>query len=584
MRFFKHFAIIILLALTASQPPKSPGLILTSGVSGTLGYWLYQVKGQGPLKIKGHMIYAPQVARDFYSARHFQPAWLNLYQPKPVADQFIRVLQQAESEGLRSEEYHLKDIQTRVRLLREQVSNSVPSAAWNETAAGLDLFLTDAFFLYAEHLLNGRIDPSGLDVKFPGSSRPFRHAAFLEQTLSRGQLAQDLAALSMTHPAYRKLKSALAQYHLLAGQMGHLVLSASPPLRLGDRDPRRLPVLRVKLGLLGDLPHVTAKDETLFTEEVAGGVKRFQERHGLPATGELDSETLTWLNRPVAQDIAALELNLERWRWMRNLEQQSRYILVNIPAFHLEVVERQRPVLSMRVVVGQTIARTPIFSDQLRFIVLNPVWEIPPTILIRDKLYALRYEPDFFGKNRIEVLRGWGEQERQVDPKSVDWKKVSLQDLMQKYRFRQGGGPNNPLGRIKFMFPNEFNVYLHDTPSRQLFAAEVRSFSSGCIRLEDPLALAVYCLRDEKLWTPGRVKAALAGQVEQKIKLTRTIPIHILYWTAWVDDQGIIQFRRDIYGWDEVLHKIWREKMRLPGSALAERPAEPGGLAGAGSP
>jgi L,D-transpeptidase YcbB len=581
MRLFKQFAIIfLLLALAACQPPQSPGLVLTSGVPGTLGYWLYQVKGQGPVKIKGLLIYAPQLVREFYSTRRFQPAWLNLNQPGPLADQLIQVLQQAESEGLRSEEYHLKDIQARVRLLREQAHSGTPVSGSNDVAAALELLLTDAFFLYAEHLLNGRIDPTGLEVKFPGSSQPFQHAVFLEQALSRGQVAQDLAGLSMTHSEYRKLKAALARYHLLASQMGHLVVALSPPLRLGDRDSHRVPVLRVKLGLLGDLPTVTAKDETLFNEEVAGGVKRFQERHGLAATGELDPETLAWLNRPVTEDVAALELNLERWRWMRHLERQSRYILVNIPAFRLDVIERQRSVLSMRVVVGQTINRTPIFSDRLRFIVLNPVWEIPPTILVRDKLYGLRYEPDFFSQHRIEVVQGWGEQERRVDPKSVDWKKVSLQDLMQRYRFRQGGGPSNPLGRIKFMFPNEFNVYLHDTPSRQLFSAEVRSFSSGCIRLENPLALAVYCLRDERLWNPSRVRAALAGQVEQKIKLTSTIPIHILYWTAWVEDQGTIQFRRDIYGWDEALQKIWRQQMRLPGWT----PPEPPAWEGAGQP
>lgn len=570
--------------LSACQPPRSPGPILTSGVPGILSFWLCQAQDQGPVKIKGLLIYAPRLLREFYTARRFQPAWLNLNRPNPLADQLIRALQGAEAEGLRSEDYHLKEIQTRMRLIKQQAEAGSPAPDGLEASAALDLLLTDAFFLYAEHLLNGRVDPTGLDVKFPANSQSFQPAAFLEQALSHGQVAQALAGLSLTHPEYLKLKAALARYRGLAPRVGRLTLAAEPPLGLGARDPRQVPALRVKLGLLGDLPQVTAKDETLFNQEVADGVKRFQARHGLPATGVMDPETLAWLNRPMAQDLAALELNLERWRWMRNLERQSRYILVNIPAFRLDVMERQRSVLSMRVVVGQDIARTPILSDQLRFIILNPCWEIPPSILIRDKLYALRFEPDFFGQHQIEVIRGWGDQESRVDPKTVDWRKVSLQDLTEKYRFRQLGGPNNPLGRIKFMFPNEFNVYLHDTPSRQLFAAEVRNFSSGCIRLEKPLALAAYCLQEERLWSPGRVRAALAGQVEQKIKLTRPIPIHILYWTAWAEDQGTIHFRRDIYGWDEALQKIWRGQMRLPGGVPADAAVEGGhGRPGAGT-
>ncbi|MEW6516176.1 MAG: L,D-transpeptidase family protein [candidate division FCPU426 bacterium] len=584
MRHFAKIAIGFLLAATACQAPRSPAPILTTGVPGVLGYWLHQVEDQGPVKIKGLTIYAPGLAREFYSQRKFQPAWLRLDQPGPMAENLLKVLQQAEREGLRPEEYHLKDIQSCLRRLKQQAPSAPPDENAVLTAASLDLLLTDAFFLYAEHLLHGRIDPTGLEVKFPGDPEPFPHVAYLEQTLARGRVELGLAGLSMTHPDYVKLKAALAQYRELAGRMGHLALPAAPGLRLGDRDPRRVPMLRVKLGLLGDLPQVTAKDETLFNQQVADGIKRFQERHGLPPSGELDPETLAWLNRPPAQDLAALELNLERWRWMRNLQEQPRYILVNIPAFSLNVIERHRPMLSMRVVVGQTINRTPIFSDALRFIVLNPFWEIPPAILVRDKLYGLRYEADFFERHQIEVLRGWGSNERQVDPKTVEWRKVSLQDLTEKYRFRQSAGPNNPLGRIKFMFPNEFNVYLHDTPSRQLFSAEVRSFSSGCIRLEKPVELAVYCLRDEAFWNARRVKAALAGKVEQKIKLTRPIPIHILYWTAWVDAQGIIHFRRDIYGWDAALQKIWRERMRLPVGTNQGPAGRPDGPAAPGRP
>jgi len=186
-------------------------------------------------------------------------------------------------------------------------------------------------------------------------------------------------------------------------------------------------------------------------------------RHGLSETGELDTQTLRWLNTPLDSYIRTIELNMERWRWMP-VARKSSYIMVNIPGFSLQVVERNRPVLSMRVVVGQAVRRTPIFNDLLRFIVLNPYWEIPPNILLKDKFYALKHDSDFFRRGKLEVIKGWGKKARRIDPKSVNWKKVPIKDYYELYRFRQASGALNPLGRIKFMLPNELNVYLHDTP------------------------------------------------------------------------------------------------------------------------
>jgi murein L,D-transpeptidase YcbB/YkuD len=264
---------------------------------------------------------------------------------------------------------------------------------------------------------------------------------------------------------------------------------------------------------------------------------------------------------PVEERVRQIEVNLERWRWLPE-DLGQRYILVNIANFELEVVEKSKPVMIMQVVVGKPYWRTPVFSDRMTYLVLSPYWHIPPSIAVKDKLPLIRKDHTYLATYDIKVFQGWGAETREIDPQTIDWSKVTAKDF--NYRLRQEPGPLNALGRVKFMFPNKFNVYLHDTPSRELFGKTVRTFSSGCIRIEKPIELAEYLLGGDAKWTRENILAAIDRRVEQTVRLPEPMPVHLLYWTAWSDEEGSIQFRGDIYGRDQLLDKALREKPPLP--------------------
>ena len=247
-----------------------------------------------------------------------------------------------------------------------------------------------------------------------------------------------------------------------------------------------------------------------------------------------------------------IRMNMERWRWVpRDLGE--RYILVNVPAYVLQVMEQDRPVLSMRVIVGDPEHQTPLFSDEMTYIVFSPYWNIPPDILREETLPRLARDPDFLRRNNIEVVGTTGEGEA-VDPESIDW---SDESATRDFRFRQRPGDDNALGLVKFIFPNHFNVYLHDTPNDRLFFKEKRCLSHGCVRIEDPIAMAKYVTRDQPEWTEPRIRDAMSARREQTVKLKTPIPVHIGYWTAWVEPDGkTVTYTDDPYGIDPEQAKL----------------------------
>jgi murein L,D-transpeptidase YcbB/YkuD len=296
----------------------------------------------------------------------------------------------------------------------------------------------------------------------------------------------------------------------------------------------------------------------VFDEALRDGVVRFQTRHGLTVDGRVGPLTLRALNVSAAERARLIELNLERWRWLP-VDLGERYVLVNLPAFSLELVDREVPLLTMRVIVGKPYRRTPVFSDLMRYLVLNPYWEVPPSIAVQDKLPLVQKDPLYLAANGFEVLTGWGADERVVAPATVDWTALGRSSF--PYRLRQAPGPVNALGRIKFMFPNPFNVYLHDTPSRELFTVDDRSLSSGCIRLERPVDLAEVVLEGTPGWDRQALETSLASPRTVTVSLARPIPVHLQHWTAWVEPDGTVAFRDDLYGRDERLDLALRERV-----------------------
>jgi murein L,D-transpeptidase YcbB/YkuD len=455
----------------------------------------------------------------FYARRSFRAAWSGEHGPNRLADDLVDALGRADLEGLEPADYHLRAIQTSLDSVRADAANGRTTTP--RRVADLDLLLSDAFLLYGSHLLGGRVDPETLHPRWDANRRAADLSTVLQDALDSRKIARALQRLVPSDEGYRLLREALGRERALAAQGGW-------PTDLRDR-----------LRLEGDL-----RDK----DSLAVGLKRFQRRHGLEETGIIDSGTRAELNVSAEERVEQLKINLERWRWLPQ-DLGRRRIVVNIAAQVLEVVEDDEVVMQMRVVVGREFKRTPVFSDTVRYIVLNPNWHVPSTIALDELIPKIRKDSTYLERFGMHLLTS-GPDPQEVDPATVDWSTVSADSF--PYRLRQEPGRLNALGRMKFMFPNRYDVYLHDTPSRALFSEAQRDFSHGCIRVEKPIDLAVYLMKKSR-WNRDAIESALDEGTERTIYLPKPVSIHLLYWTAWADDDGTIQFRTDINGVDRAL-------------------------------
>lgn len=477
-----------------------------------------------------------------YQARGYVPVWIDDLGLTNSARQLLDHLRSAAEHGLCPEEYHLARIEPLVGLAEDCRRYGMPFDAGY--MARLDLLLTDAFILYAGHLVEGRVDPEEVHEGWRARPRKVDLLRLLDYALSAERLLPVLADLSPPHTGYRLLCAELERYRTLSALGGWPWVPAGPTLRAGEVDSR-LPLLRQRLHLGGDLPYSEPPEDNaeLYDKETLAALIRFQNRHGLTADGVLGPKTLAALNVSVEARIRQMELNLERWRWLPK-ELGSRHIIVNSADFQLTVIEGDEPVLSMPVVVGTAYRKTPVFPSRMNHLIFAPYWTVPPTILREDKLPKIKADPNYVERQHFEIVRGTEDNPTILDPLSIPWQRVTATTF--PGMLRQKPGPWNPLGRVKFMFPNSFDVYLHDTPDKHLFGRDARTFSSGCIRIQRPVDLAVYLLEAQG-WNRERILAAMARAEPLRVNLARTIPVHVLYWTAWVDQGGGVQFRDDIY-------------------------------------
>ncbi|CAG0933606.1 L,D-transpeptidase YcbB [Rhodocyclaceae bacterium] len=532
------FIILVLLASSLAIPVY-PGYAgdLTNEVGKRLRDRIASAGAPPGIVVERELILTSRLIGRFYQKRAFRPAWSGAEGPTPLADALVEALRQADAEGLRSGDYHLEQIETGLAAARQQPY--LP-----ETLADLDLLLTDAWLLYASHLLAGHVNPETLGAEWYIRRPEADLVKRLRDALESGDIAGSLNALIPDGPGYGMLRHALKQYRDLAAQGGWLAIPDGPTLKAGDSDPR-VTVLRARLIVTGELDPALAEGEE-FDDEVEQGVIRFQQRHGLDPDGTVGPRTLAALNVTAEEREKQIVVNLERMRWLP-AELGSRYIMVNVANFGLDVVEEGQPVLTMRAIVGRTYRQTPSFTAKMNHLIFSPYWHIPHSIAVKDLLPKIQKDRRFLAKQKIRVFRG----SSQINPASVNWR--SLSEANFPYRLRQDPGPLNSLGRVKFMLPNRFNVYIHDTPSRELFDKAVRDFSSGCIRIDMPVELAEYLLADDPEWTSENILAAMEQPREKLVRLRRPIPVYFLYSTAWVDAEGTIQFRDDLYGRDALV-------------------------------
>ncbi|MFZ5557759.1 MAG: L,D-transpeptidase family protein [Pseudomonadota bacterium] len=488
----------------------------------------------------GERIAARDLIAEFYERRGFAPAWVDPARIRELA----ALVEASRDHGLDPADYHA----TAVRAF------AVAAAA---DPAARELLLTDALVRLAYHLHFGRVNPKELDPdwNFGRSLRGLDPVQALERALSAPALAPEVLAYAPRLDYYWSLMDALARYRELAARGGWPAVPAGPTLKPGMSDPR-VTALRSRLVATGDLAGVEAADPALFDAGLEAAVRRFQERHGLEADGAVGRKTLAELNVPVAARIDQIRVNLERARWVAQ-DLTGDFLMVDIAGYRAALYLGGLPVWTSRVVVGRPYRETPVFRAPMQYLVINPTWTVPPTILKQDVLPKLAKDPAYLARENMTVVDNQG---RPVDAGAIDWKRYARGGF--PYQIVQQPGDRNALGRIKFMFPNSHFVYLHDTPAKALFDRAERAFSSGCIRVEAPVDLAVLLLDDPERWGPDAVRAAIAGGQTRTVPVRRKLPVLLLYWTAEVRD-GIVYFRPDLYGRDRAVLKALQGPVRL---------------------
>lgn len=508
----------------------------------------------------------------FYEKRNYAPAWISHDKPSIRAGQLLSALQKSAQEGLNPGDYGV----ARIATLMERGDSP-------DALAELEVLLSHGAMDYGRDLATGRLAPMSIDSELYVEKREIDLLALLNRLAAIENPDLELEALPPRRAEYQRLKEALQQYRELAAGGGwQPVPLAEVSLKPGGND-ERLPALRARLLVTGELPADTPppEDPTLFDEATIEALKRFQARHGLEPDGVLGKQTLLTLNITAEQRAAQIALNMERWRWMP-VDMGRSYILVNLAAFHLSIFDQGNVVHEARVVVGTSSTRTPVFSRKMSYLEVNPYWHVPTKIVRNEIFPKARRDPAYLAKQGYELMSDWSETAVPVDPSTLDWAHMTRLP----YRVRQIPGDKNSLGRIKMMFPNEFDVYLHDTPSKNLFSRANRSFSHGCIRVEHPFDVAETILRltGTVEWDRARLDATLATGKRTVVRLKQPIPIHISYVTSYVANDGSVNFRSDIYGRDRKLSNAMRASQVKWDAVEAEARMAPGGAAAGRDP
>jgi murein L,D-transpeptidase YcbB/YkuD len=511
--------LLLLASLAAPQaPPASEPLRMRVEQ-------LHEDKGR---TLHGVRLLEPDAVSHFFQARNFTPAWQGA-----AADEILQAIRDVEPDGLVPRDYHLAAIES----LRAAPADSP------DRDAELQILLTDAVAALVDHVRFGKVRPSALDRRWnvnPRAGAPPLEALLADIAAAPAPAAA-IEALKPSHFIYRGLKQALATQRAVASKGGWAVVPAGAALKPGVTHAR-IGAVRRRLAATGEL--VTASDSEVYDEALAAAVKTFQDRHRLTADGAIGKATLDAMNVTPAARVDQIRVNLERARWVLGGLSDT-FLLVNLPAFKVYLIRNGKNVWETRAQVGRAGRQTPSFRADMRYIVFNPDWTVPPTILAQDVLGAMRKGENAIAKKRLTILDRQG---RTVAADTIDWATATPATF--PYTLRQPPGPDNALGRVKFIYPNEHSIFLHDTPSQELFRADERTFSSGCIRVENPLALAAVLLEGQDDWNPGTIQQVLDTGKTKTVFLTQPLPVLTVYWTVSVGASGELRYARDVYSLD----------------------------------
>jgi len=537
-------------------------------------------------EIDQEKLYSSKVLQQFYQNRNYAPAWINYKAPIWIntnvppwvnASSPIRlnsdspawiesdipvwinsnVLQkngyvlldyilQAARHGLTAADYHLF-------LLEKYIGKTAFFMVMDtEDMMKLDVLLTDAFLIMGLHLYYGRVDSEkeGESWTIQRKEPELQLNRKLEEALTAGDIANGLNMLAPRYRSYWMMKEDLAFFTELEKEPWPALISDTT-INPGQTN-LLLPKIRKRLI---KLRYPLSNDfSATYDEELGKQLKSFQKDWGLNTDGVIGKGTLLALNTKPNALINRLKVNMERFRWLP-LNEPRKYLMVNIVSFDLVLIDGVDTLISMRAIVGKDYRETPVFDARMTYIVFGPSWTVPPTILKNDVIPELRKGPEYLKKKNMRLLRHNGSE---IAYNEIDWSKITRNNF--PYMVRQGPGPENALGKVKFMFPNSYNVYIHDTPTRGYFARDDRAMSSGCIRVEKPFELAELLLTDSPEWTSAKIHTAMQQSREQTASLKTPVDVLILYLTAWTDGNGRVQFRNDIYMRDELIMNALNEK------------------------
>ena len=487
------------------------------------------LRASGRLTVDGVRVTAVRLIAELYPQARFERVWTD---PKKV-DELLRAIADIRDDGLDPQDYYLD----RLKKLRAELA-AHPDVA---KEVDLDILLTDALARLAYNAFYGKVDPERIDrnINVTQTWTGARGAAGAREFLASKSLYQKIEGLKPQRPKYDQFRRALERYRRYEEAGGWGRIPKGKVLSVGRSDPR-VPAIRHRLAITEDLPAKLDNEDKLYDADLEKAVHRFQKRHRLPP-GDLGTKTIVAMNVPVKQRIDQIRVNLERARWITR-DVKPTQVVVNIAAFEIYFLKDGKRVWQNEAQVGKTYTQTPLFVDEIDYLVLNPTWTVPPGVLEDSVLPAAKKDPRYIEQRGLRVFDSSG---REVSARSVNWKRYSAATL--PYTLRQDPGPNNPLGTVKFIFPNSYSVYLHDTPNQLGYDRRLRAMSWGCIHVQDPLELAAWLIDDRKTWNLKAIEAQVKSRKTKTIHFDTPIRVSLFYWTVDVDDDGTLVFHPDTY-------------------------------------
>lgn len=548
----------------ATRPVMAP-LVAQESIE----YWLYDAPGE----VAGNISLQYREELDLVYRKHnHQPIWMDHFELNKAGRALVKSLRHTASDEWKAYRYRISKLQTEIERLSNQPKH----------AAAIDVLLSDAYIDFAQQVMNNELLPNNGELDHPSFKRVAAPTgarissldviSLLSQSLEQGKLYSLVSQLVPSHQGYQRLTNELDRYQDIADSGMWYPLKVQDELALGDRHPQ-VPRLRWMLQSYGDFhqgtldwlkPDQPTQDPLLLEQDyqpddsrgvyeldadTVAAIKHFQKRNGLKITGNVDTATLARLNVApyfMAQRIA---LNMKRWRYLPK-QLGERYILVNMANYRLDLIQNDVSQLSMKVIIGREQLRTPVLAETINSIVLAPEWNVPHRIAKRDIIPNAKRQPDYLKQHNFKIYEGWQLPAKEIDiTADIDWE--GFDSRVNTYRFVQGPGEDNSLGHVKFVIPNDQSIYLHDTNHKELFNYQMRALSSGCIRVEKPLELA-HALLKKQNWNQASINRVIDNAQTRAVRLKDPVPVYLMYWTTWVDENGQLQVRDDVYKRDQI--------------------------------